>query len=107
MRKTVLLLILLVFLASCAPQKIIVEEGSQAAVSIVNFAFNPEIIKLKQGSTVVWENKDASPHTVTSDSFDSGRLNHGSKWSKTFDKKGSFQYHCSYHPGMEGTIIVE
>lgn len=107
MKKTFTLLMLLIFLANCTPQKIIVEKDSPAVISIVDFAFNPEIVKIKQGSTVVWENKDALPHTVTGDSFDSGKLNSGDKWSKKFDQKGTFDYHCSYHPSMQSTVIVE
>jgi plastocyanin len=28
-------------------------------------------------------------------------------WERTFDKPGTYPYHCEPHEGMSGTIIVE
>jgi plastocyanin len=79
-----------------------------AAVSIVDFAFQPASIEVPVGSTVTWTNTGAVPHTVTSDSgaFDSGQLSPGASFSQTFDTAGTFTYHCSIHPQMTGTVVV-
>jgi plastocyanin len=60
------------------------------------------------GTTVTWTNEDWAPHTATAEdgSFDSGRLNQGDSFEQTFDEPGTFSYHCSFHPGMMGSIVV-
>jgi len=39
--------------------------------------------------------------------FDSGRVSANGSASVTFATSGSFPYHCSIHPGMVGTIVVQ
>ena len=91
--------------------------GSTMAVSITSngtFAFSPATITIKVGTTVTWTNNTSAPHTVTSDdgtSFDSGINNpisaSGGTYSFTFTKAGTFTYHCSIHPFMKATVIVQ
>jgi plastocyanin len=83
------------------------------SVSIKNFAFNPTAVSIRVGDKVTWTNNEASlggpMHTVTSDdghSFDSGNVNPGSSYSVTFNKAGTFAYHCNIHSNMHGTITV-
>jgi plastocyanin len=79
-----------------------------AAVSIVDFAFQPGSVEVPVGGSVTWTNNGSATHTVTSDSgaFDSGQLAPGATFSQTFDTAGTFTYHCSIHPQMTGTVIV-
>ena len=78
------------------------------SVSIANMAFNPKGITVKAGTTVTWTNNDVMTHTVTADndSFNSGNIPSGSVFSFTFSTAGVFNYHCSIHPSMTGTITV-
>lgn len=80
-------------------------------IDITNYAFSPANATVKVGTTVTWTNKDAVGHTVTSDDgsdggLDSKLLNQGETYTKTFDKAGTFTYHCTAHPYMKGTITV-
>ena len=79
-------------------------------VSIQGFAFSQSSINVKKGDTVVWANNDSAPHTVTADSGASGpasqTLNGGNTYSFTFTSAGTFKYHCAFHPGMTGTVLV-
>lgn len=79
------------------------------SVSIVNMAFSPVTLTVTAGSTITWTNNDNMTHTVTADdnSFDSGNIAMGSKYSKTFSTAGTYTYHCTIHPNMKGTIIVK
>jgi plastocyanin len=79
-----------------------------AAVTIVDFAFQPASLEVPAGTTVTWTNSGAATHTVTADNgaFDSGRLASGANFSQTFDTAGTFTYHCEIHPQMTGTIVV-
>jgi plastocyanin len=78
------------------------------AIHIENFAFAPATIKVAPGTTVVWTNGDAVPHTSTSkDKFwDSHPILPGSTFKVTFDKVGTYTYQCSIHPFMQATVVV-
>ena len=78
-------------------------------VKIDNFVFNPKQVTVKAGDTVTWVNHDDIPHTVTSKTmaFRSKALDSDDKFSFTFATPGSFDYFCSLHPMMTGTIVVE
>jgi len=77
-------------------------------VSIDNMRFSPSVIYVSRGTTVEWTNDDNEDHTVTSDynSFDSGRLDEGETYRRTFNTTGTYQYHCALHPEMRGVVIV-
>jgi len=81
----------------------------QTDVVIEGLAFNPEEINVPVGSTVTWSNQDSVTHTVTArdQTFDSGDLPVGGTFNYTFEEKGTFDYFCTIHPNMEGTVIVE
>lgn len=78
---------------------------------IAGFSFKPATIKIKAGDTVVWEQQDTVPHTVTTvsgpESFGSGNLGNGQTFSHTFNTPGTYEYQCSIHPTMRGKVIVE
>lgn len=82
-------------------------QGS-ASVSIVDFAFDPGSVTVDAGATVTWTNQGPSPHTVTADdgSFDSGTLDAGGTFSFTFNTAGTVSYHCTIHPNMVGSVVV-
>jgi plastocyanin len=73
-----------------------------------DYAFVPSAIRVAPGTTVTWLNTGAAPHTVTdrAGSFDSGLLNRGVRWSRTFSSPGTFQLLCTIHPEMHATLVV-
>ena len=85
------------------------EPGALAIVkvSMRNMQFSPKTLRVKKGTVVEWNNDDLVPHTATSSSFDSGSLGRGQSWQHTFTTAGRFQYTCTLHPLMKGTIIVK
>lgn len=88
-------------------------EAVTVAVSISEFAFQPDLISVDRGASVVWTNNDQSPHTATNSSgntgeaFDSKRLEAGQAYSMTLTKSGTYTYKCSIHNYMTGTIVVK
>jgi plastocyanin len=87
--------------ASAAPGKVEITN---------NMIFTPSQISVSVGSSVTWTNNDNVSHTVVEDHGDgpnSGEIAPGATYSYTFTKKGSYQYHCSIHPQMRGTIVVK
>lgn len=81
--------------------------GNVIQVSIQNFAYSPQTLTVKKGTTVVWTNNDTVIHDVVSNSFASGKLAKGETFRYTFDKEGTVDYICSYHPAMVAKVIVE
>jgi plastocyanin len=83
--------------------------ADDATVRIDNFTFAPERLTLKAGTTVTWRNEDDIPHTVTSATrlFKSSALDTDDTYSFTFTEPGMYEYFCSLHPRMTGTIVVE
>lgn len=78
-------------------------------VKISNFSFQPSTIQVKPGTSVNWLQQDNTPHTVTSQKglFDSGNLSKGESFEFTFENAGTYEYDCTIHPSMTGTVIVE
>jgi plastocyanin len=78
--------------------------GQAAAVSIQDDEFVPSRVEVDAGGTVVWEHAGQNPHTVTASngSFDSGTLNTGGSFSRTFPEPGTFSYYCRFHGSPSG-----
>jgi plastocyanin len=106
--------------ASSTPSAASTAGGSAAAITIQNFAFTPQTLTVKAGTTVTWTNNDSAPHTVTSadgistsantTSLFNGSVNAGATFSHTFTKAGTYYYLCTIHKsqaGMHGEIIVQ
>jgi plastocyanin len=77
-------------------------------VTIDNFAFAPREITVRPGAAVAWVNRDDSPHTVAGadGAFSSAALDTGDRFTRTFSKPGRYDYFCTMHPHMVGTVIV-
>jgi plastocyanin len=80
-------------------------------VTVSNFIFTPASLTIDAGQTVTWNNTaEFTSHTATSDSgapaaFD-GLIGPGASFTFTFTQPGTYHYHCSIHPFMQGTIVV-
>ena len=73
-------------------------------------AYSPNPVTVTAGTTVTWVNNDTTAHTSTSDTsgaFDTGTIAAGSSRSVTLQNKGTFPYHCTFHPGIVGTVVVQ
>ena len=78
-------------------------------VTIEGFEFRPPVVAVKPGDIVVWQNKDILPHTATAQpaGFSSGEIAAGASFRFTAKTKGHFDYICTLHPTMKGTLTVE
>ena len=75
-------------------------------VAIVNFAFTPQTLTVRAGTTVTFTNTDGAVHTATASdkSFDSGRLEQGGSFKARITKPVT--YYCSIHQYMNAEIKV-
>jgi len=78
-------------------------------VKIDNFTFAPQRLIVRAGTTVIWRNRDDIPHAVASSSrlFKSKALDTDDTYAFTLTTAGTYEYFCSLHPQMTGTIVVE
>lgn len=71
-------------------------------------SFSPGSATIAVGDTVNWENKDTVAHTSTSDTgVWNSSIGAGGSFSRTFGAAGTFNYRCTLHQGMNGTITVQ
>lgn len=77
-------------------------------IGIVDFAFDPATMRVPIGTTVRWVNVGVAPHTATArdGSFDSGFLETGERFDRTFTVPTTIEYICAIHPQMVGTLVV-
>lgn len=82
--------------------------SGEGSVRIVDFSFQPTVLTVTPGTVVRWTNEDSAPHTAMArdGSFDTGRLDAGESGAVTFDRAGTFEYICEFHPWMEGRVVV-
>lgn len=92
----------------------------QDSSTLTDDAYRPNPIEVNTGDTVTWINDDLTSHTATSGSPESGSTGmfggtddspeiigpEGDTQSFKFDEDGEFEYYCTLHPSMVGTVIV-
>ena len=80
----------------------------QATVQVQSNAFSPTIVNLRQGGIVTWVWTDTtSQHNVTfNDPLLSSQTQSSGTHSVVFQTLGTFNYACTVHPGMAGSIVV-
>jgi plastocyanin len=86
--------------------------ANKVVVAIRNFAFFPDTVRVRPGTEVTWVNCETDVqdfHTSTSSTgaWDSGALNRGEVFSRSFGAAGAFEYFCEPHPFMRGAVIVQ
>jgi len=84
--------------------------GGTNKIEIKDFMFNPPTITVKSGETITWINRDEEPHTIVSvgKKFQkSSALDTDQQFTITAGAAGTYEYFCSVHPKMTGTIVVQ
>lgn len=84
------------------------EQGPPVATTTVQVAdntFEPPDAELADGDTLTWQWEGSSPHNVVGDGFESPVQDNGT-FEHTFTEPGTYDYHCTLHSGMRGTVTV-
>jgi len=111
MKKNILILIAVILLVgafvlvSCSAAPI--APTSPNEVSITVSSFDPGTITVSAGTTVNWVNNDNTTHNIKSATFNSPDLTPGQTYSFKFDTAGTYNYSCSFHPNMTGSVVVQ
>ncbi len=96
------------------PTKVTMPEGA-ALPEDGQVYYDPQVVDVSVGTTVAWDNADGTVHTVTSGEppadasglFDSEMMSAGDVFEFTFTEAGNYNYYCTFHPWMVGTVNVE
>jgi hypothetical protein len=75
-----------------------------------NLRFEPRVLAVAAGTSVVFENRDSVYHNTFSVSapkrFDLGRYPPGHRDTVTFHNTGAMNLHCDVHPAEVGFLVV-
>lgn len=85
--------------------------AADTTVEMKGFAFDPRQTTVSVGDSVTWTNADDGPsgrHNAVArdDSWRTPILRQGDVATITFDTVGTYEYICSLHPGMIGSVNV-
>ena len=102
-------LLLVVSLATAGPSSLRITVGTFFPY------YSPAFVHIEQGTSVSWENPTADLHSITHDgckrsercAFDSGPLGPNGTFTVRHLPPGSYPYHCSFHPIMQGNLVVK
>ncbi len=82
-----------------------------AEVTIREYRFSPQEIRIKAGDTVKWTNREKrTSHSVlfpAENGLESERLFPDESWQRVFKQPGTYRYRCGPHEEMTGSVIVE
>lgn len=80
-------------------------DSTTTSVTIADFKFGAPLTVAK-GAAVTFENTDSAPHNAVGDAFKTADLQKGDRDTVTFGEAGTFDYVCTFHPFMKGSIVV-
>lgn len=91
-----------------ASQTPVLSDAAEVTVEIRDYDFSPRDLTVSVGTEVMWINRDSVPHDATSDdAWGTGLLKESETATVSFDEPGSYEYICTVHPYMTGTLTVE
>lgn len=84
----------------------VVAAARTTTVTLKDISFIKSTVRIHRGGKVKWVWKDPTvPHNVTFAKRHSGTKQTGT-YTLTFGTAGTFKYHCTIHPGMDGKVVV-
>ena len=99
-------------LAGVGPALLATAQPAWAFVGTIDItqgnSFSPKTIEIEIGDKVLWRNRSDVKHTVTADSgeFDYTFGAQGAQEERRFNEAKTYAYHCEFHDGMKGTVVV-
>jgi plastocyanin len=123
---TIAIVVIIIVLVAGVAGYYLLGKGSSTVTSIsipngtgnsnaLNFSPQSISVVVGKGNTITFTNNDNTLHTVTFTSAPSGvslssigdsNLMAGQSYTVTLTVPGTYQYHCTIHSWMSGTIVV-
>lgn len=83
--------------------------SSNSVVAVRDRSFDRSHLEVAAGTTVEWSNAGSTRHhlvRILGGATVDGELPPGATATARFEQPGTFEYYCSIHPGMDGSITV-
>lgn len=80
-------------------------KADEPEVEVVDNAFEPETLCVKPGTEITWTWTGKQPHNVAGEDVRSELLTEGT-FTHTFPARGTYEYRCTVHAGMNGEVVV-
>jgi plastocyanin len=95
--------------AAPPPAAAVAAQIVEPSVGALSWGFSPDTVTVKVGDSITWTNSGSLQHSATADdgSFNSGLLTTAQTFTQTFTTAGTFTYHCTPHPWMKATVVVQ
>lgn len=80
-----------------------------ATVNITDGRFDPRVLDVEIGGSVMWINDDVTSHDLkfmAPNKISSGAIKPGGAWIHTFSSAGTYDYYCDIHNTMKGSVVV-
>jgi plastocyanin len=83
-------------------------QPAAATVTITDAGFGPASVTINVGQSVTWTNTGSTAHSVTfnNQTFDTGRIEPGRSFTRTFIEAGPYAYHDGLHKELSGIVVV-
>lgn len=81
-------------------------------VAVKDNRFSPKAVSVSKGGKVTWVWKGSNDHNVTFTKAPKGASKHGSstkssgRFTRSFNKRGTYRYVCTIHAGMKGSVTA-
>lgn len=96
--------------AAAAPgERVTGQNATRTVRETDTLQFQPGVTQVMPGEVVEWENAGSIPHNVTFNQYPgitSGTMNGADRYEVRFTAPGTYLYHCTFHPGMDGSVKV-
>ncbi|HEX4904576.1 MAG TPA: plastocyanin/azurin family copper-binding protein [Acidimicrobiales bacterium] len=97
---------LVAVLAACGGDDDDAASSEPGVVVVDDNTFKPKTVEVGVGDTVTWRFEGQSAHNVTFEDDEASDLMKDGEYERTFDEAGGFDYVCTVHPGMTGSVKV-
>jgi plastocyanin len=83
--------------------------AADQSVTMIGSTFDPATVTIQAGDTVTWTNADQLDHDATANdgSWATATFGLAGSGAVTFQAAGTYPYHCTIHPDMTGTVVVQ
>jgi plastocyanin len=83
-------------------------DRDEATIRMIDACFDASILRVDPGTSVTFTHEDPGlVHNVGGTEWGFyGEMRKGDTYAATFDDAGVYPFSCSYHPGMNGAIVV-